>query len=290
MSERMRLGIPSLIEIPDFQRTVDLALELEVDFIELNMNMPEFCPESLRAKDIKRCHERTGLDFTIHMPDDTDLASFHDPIREGHVARFGETSRWAADAGAKLINLHLSPGIYFTLPDRKVWIYENYYAKFIGNLREAYGKVIQYAKDYGVKVCTENVTNFNIPFVARAIDDLCQMEDFYLTWDVGHDARTGYKEKEVLMRHADRIRHMHLHDYNGVSDHQVPGTGEIDIEAMLVFATNHDLTLLVETKTEDSLRKSISQVGKLMAGLGHANAKGTSPSKGRSPHLSGHRR
>jgi len=265
MRERTRLGIPVVIEMPDFQSTVDLALSLEVDFIELNMNMPEFCPESLPARTIRECRERTGLDFTIHMPDDTDLASFHHPIREGHVARFGETARWAAEAGAKLINLHLSPGIYFTLPDKKVWIYGNYYDKFIGNLREAYGKVIRYAKNFNVKVCTENVTNFNIPFVARAVDDLCLMDDFYLTWDVGHDARAGYKEGEVLMRHAERVRHMHLHDYNGISDHQVPGTGEIDIAARLRFAEERGISVLVETKTVRSLRESVEVVKAMLA-------------------------
>jgi sugar phosphate isomerase/epimerase len=260
MNESLRLGIPTLIEMPDFQRTVDLALRLKADFIELNMNMPEFCPEALPAKRVRECREETGLDFTVHMPDDTDLASFHDPIREGHVQRFGETARWAAESGARLINLHLSPGIYFTLPDRKVWIYQNYYHRFLGNLQEAYGKVIDYAREYGISVCTENVVNFHIPFVGRAIDDLCEIPGFYLTWDVGHDARTGYLEREVLLRHADRVQHMHLHDYNGVSDHQVPGTGEIDIPGMLRFARERGASVLVETKTEVSLAESVKAV------------------------------
>lgn len=264
MSERVRLGIPTIIELPDFEATVSLAQDLGADFVELNMNMPEFCPEALPARMIRECHERTGLVFTIHMPDDTDLASFQDPIREGHVARFGETARWAAEAGAKLINLHLSPGIYFTLPDRKVWIYERYYHRFLGNLREAYGKVIDYAKGFDLTVCTENVTNFQIPFVARAIDDLCAVDSFFLTWDVGHDARTGYQEREVLLRHADRVRHMHLHDYNGASDHQVPGTGQVDIAGMLDFASRHGLSVLVETKTRASLEQSMPIVRRML--------------------------
>jgi sugar phosphate isomerase/epimerase len=264
MTKPLRLGIPTLIELPDFQATVLLARQLQVDFIELNMNMPEFCPESLPAKVIRECHEHVGLDFTIHMPDDTDLASFHDSIREGHVKRFGETARWAAEAGAKLINLHLSPGVYFTLPNRKVWIYENYYDKFLANLEEAYGKVIDYAREYGITVCTENVTNFHIPFVAKAIDDLCRIPGFNLTWDVGHDARTSYLERPVLMRHADRIRHMHLHDYNGKSDHQVPGTGEINIPEMLAFAEEREMSVLAETKTVDSVRESIEVVKELL--------------------------
>ncbi|MEM0448763.1 MAG: sugar phosphate isomerase/epimerase family protein [Methanomassiliicoccales archaeon] len=265
MKEKVRLGIPTLIELPKFQATVTLAKKLGVDFVELNMNMPEFCPEQLSAEEIRACREETGLEFTIHMPDDTDLASFHDPIRQGHMARFGETARWAAEAGAALINLHLSPGIYFTLPDRKVWIYERYQDRFLGNLREAYSKVIEYAQQFGIMVCTENVANFHIPFVAKAIDELCGLPGFNLTWDIGHDARTGYQEKEVIMRHLDRVKHMHLHDYNGISDHQVPGTGEVDIPHFLDIAIRQGLRVLIETKSVDSLSESVSAVRRLLS-------------------------
>jgi sugar phosphate isomerase/epimerase len=256
----LALGMPTLIEMPDIGPTIALCQRLGLDFIELNMNMPEFCPESLPAQRLRRISEETGIGFSVHMPDDTDLGSFHDPIREGHVQRFGETARWAAEAGAKLINLHMSPGIFFTLPDRKVWIYERYYEKFIGNLLEAYGKIIDYARDYDLLVCTENVINFNLPFIARAIDDLCRLDHFHLTWDIGHDARTGYQEREVLMRHQDRVRHMHIHDYNGISDHQVPFTGTVDIMAALDFARAHKATVLVETKTEASVIESVRRI------------------------------
>jgi len=261
----LRLGMPTLIEMPELEATIDLCKELKLDFVELNMNMPEFCPESLPSSELERVAWDEGIYFTVHMPDDTDLASFHDPIREGHVARFGETARWAADAGAKLINLHLSPGIFFTLPDRKVWIYERYYDKFVGNLREAYGKVIEYASEYGLLVCTENVCNFNLSFVAKAIDDLCQTKGFNLTWDVGHDAKVDFQEMPVLLRHADRIKHVHLHDYNGKSDHQVPLTGKIDIRERLRFAVEHDCSVLIETKTVESLRESVKVVKSLLA-------------------------
>ncbi len=258
------LGIPTLIEIPDFNRTVDLATKLKVDFVELNMNMPEFCPESLSPAMIRKVSKEKGIDFTIHMPDDTDLASFHDCIREGHVKRFGETARWAAEAGAKVINLHLSPGIYFTLPDRKVWIYENYYDKFIANLREAYSKVIDYAAEYGIMVCTENVNNFHFPFISKAIDDLCELDRFYLTWDIGHDAKTDFQEQKVLLRHQARIKHMHLHDYNGRSDHQIPLTGDLDIKGMLRFARKHHCSVLIETKTAESVTQSVKVVRELL--------------------------
>jgi len=262
---RMPLGMPTLIEMPDIDQTVSLCQELGLDFIELNMNMPEFCPEALPAERLRRLHDETGIFFTIHMPDDTDLASFHDSIREGHVARFGQTARWAAQMGARVINLHLSPGIYFTLPERRVWIYENYYEKFVGNLREAYAKVIDYASEHGIRVCTENVNNFNLPFVARAIDDLCHLDRFYLTWDIGHDAKNDFQEGPVLMRHQSRVKHMHLHDFNGKSDHQVPLTGMIDIRSRLRFAQEHECSVLLETKTVGSVVESAKVVKHLLS-------------------------
>ena len=39
----MKIGMPTLIEVPDIIRTVELCKELGLSFIELNMNMPEFC-------------------------------------------------------------------------------------------------------------------------------------------------------------------------------------------------------------------------------------------------------
>lgn len=254
------LGMPALIEVPDLYDLVDLCQELELSFIELNMNMPEFCPEALDPQEVRDMTESTGIEFTLHSPDELDLGSLHPTIREGHLGRMREALGWCSQAGVKVLNMHLSPGIYFTLPDHKVWIYDRYADEFTANLWTSYSEMIPLARASGVEVCTENVNNFDLPFVAEAVDELCALDGFFLTWDVGHDARSGFREREVLLRHADRVRHMHLHDYNGKSDHQVPGTGMVDISGMLSFAKERDIRVLVETKTASSLRESVRAV------------------------------
>jgi sugar phosphate isomerase/epimerase len=182
------LGMPVLIELPDLQGTVDLCQTLELDFIELNMNMPEFCPEHLEPGEVCDIGQETGIEFTLHSPDELDLGSFHPTVREGYLGRMREALGWSSQAGVKLINMHLSPGIYFTLPDRREWIYGRYVDRFTSNLWRSYEEIIPLARASGVEICTENVNNFDLPFVAQAIDELCTMDGFDLTWDVGHDA------------------------------------------------------------------------------------------------------
>lgn len=93
----MKFGIPTLIEIPDFKSTVELCNELGLAFIELNMNMPQFCPESVEPTEIKRISEETGIEFTLHLPEETDLATFHEAVRLGHMERCKEAALWAGE-------------------------------------------------------------------------------------------------------------------------------------------------------------------------------------------------
>jgi len=252
--------MPALIEMPGLHDLADLCQELELSFIELNMNMPDNCPEALDPLEARDVARSIGIELTLHSPDELDLGSLHPTVREGHLGRMREALGWSAQAGVKVINMHLSPGIYFTLPDRRVWIYDRYIDEFTANLWSAYDEMLPLAKASGVDICTENVNNFDLPFVAQAIDELCCLEPFHLTWDVGHDARSGFKEREVLLRHEDRVRHMHLHDYNGKSDHQVPGTGLVDIPGMLDFARRRDIRVLVEVKDVPSLKASVKAI------------------------------
>ena len=49
----MKIGMPTLIEVPDLFRQLNCK-ELGLSFIELNMNMPEFCPERLTSELVKK--------------------------------------------------------------------------------------------------------------------------------------------------------------------------------------------------------------------------------------------
>lgn len=221
----MKLGMPTLIEFENFEDNIRLCQELKLDFIELNMNLPIFTPEALHVLDIIRLKQQHDIEFTVHLPEELDLSSFHPSIRRGHLERCQETMEWAKFAGISTINMHLNNGIYFTLPDRRVWI------------------------------------NFQIPFIQEAIEQLnASFDNFYLTWDVGHDAKTHFAEEPIFIKHTDRIKHMHLHDYNGKSDHQTLYSGQAPINERLELAQINNLSVVVEVKTSESLKESIERI------------------------------
>jgi sugar phosphate isomerase/epimerase len=258
------MGMPALIELSSVEENALLCQDLDLDFVELNMNMPYCFPQNLDPGQVRRLAGELGIDLTMHMPDDTDLGSLHPPVRQGTLDRSMEALDWAIDAELRLLNFHINPGIYFTLPKHRVWIFDKFYDQFRDNLVGAFSTLLDKANAHGVKLSVENVCNFDLPFIERVLEDLVRLPGFHLTWDVGHDAKTGYKERPVLLRHEDRLAHMHLHDYDGKSDHQVLFTGEIDVIGMVLFAQAHHMSVVLETKTIDSLVLSVHRLDQKM--------------------------
>lgn len=138
--------MPILIEVPDMIQTVKLCEELGLSFIELNMNIPEFCHETLSSELVRNLSARESIEFTLHLPEEIDLASFHPAIRQAHMARCLEAIRWAHEAGICLINMHIHSGIYFTLSKRKIWIYDKYQRQFLDNVTSALDILLKAAK------------------------------------------------------------------------------------------------------------------------------------------------
>lgn len=250
------LGMPTLIELRGLEETVQLCSRLGLSFVELNMNMPTFCPEELDAARVKRLSDESGIEFTLHLPEEIDLASFQPPIREGHLARCKQAIQWAADSGITLANIHMNFGVYFTLPDHKVWIYERHEDRYLTNILDSFPQLYRTAADRGVMLAIENASDFHLPFIQRALKRLSESQGFALTWDIGHDASSRYQDREVLMQYDPRIRHMHLHDYDGKSNHQVPMTGSVDIRSALAFAEERQLRVVIEVKAVEALTES----------------------------------
>lgn len=253
----MKIGLPALVEYTELNQLVDLCKELNLNFIELNMNMPYNFIENINPLKLRKITQDTGIEFTMHMPDDADLGTFYKSVREGFIKLFSDTLDWANEAGVKLLNIHIIEGAKMTLPHKKVYIYDQYSDEYLKNFTDSIEILSEKAQKYGIILAIENSSNFGKTYIQNVLDKATTYPNIKLTWDVGHDAVSGFTDKEYLMKNVQHISHMHFHDCKGKSDHQVPFDGDLNIEELICFAKEQDIKLLIEVKTIESLKKSV---------------------------------
>ncbi len=249
-------GIPVLIGHQDLRPNLELCRELGLDFVELNVNLPYSFPENISSREM-RAAMKDGMRFSVHLHDELDLGSLQPSVRQGHLERCEEVLRWGSRHGVFLINLHLNPGVYFTLPDRKVWVYQRYLDEHIDSLNSSLSRLSSLAGSLGIRICLENTGHFVLPFMRRAVESVLDLPSVGLCWDIGHDGRSGFGEEDFMIGHIDRVWHMHFHDWDGRSDHQIPYTGRLDCDRYLRTASERDMSVLVEVKTEEAVRTAV---------------------------------
>ena len=160
-----------------------------------------------------------------------------------------------------VLNMHFYEGTYFTLPDRKVYVYKEYFSEFIRKVAEFRYDCTEAIGNSGIKITVENTRAFMADFVAEGIDVLLQSPVFGLTFDTGHDAAHGFRQFPLLERHIDRLCHMHLHDYSAErGDHLPIGEGMLDINRYLKLARERNCRVLLETKTAEGVRCSAARI------------------------------
>jgi sugar phosphate isomerase/epimerase len=252
--------MPALVEYSTLNELVDLCLELKLNFIELNMNLPYNFIENINAEDLRKVTKETNIEFTMHMPDDADLGTFYDSVRRGYVELFSNTLDWAREAGVSLLNMHIIEGAKMTLPHKKVYIYEEYSDEFQNNFIKSIEKLSKKAEKYNIALAIENSKNFGRTYIQKTLDKSIIFPNVNLTWDTGHDAVSKFTDKQYLMRHKDKIAHMHLHDAQDNMDHQVLFEGSLNIQELMNFAKEKNIRCLVEVKTEEALIKSIHKI------------------------------
>ncbi len=259
----MKIGMPALVEYSTLNELVELCLRLKLDFIELNMNLPYNFIENVKPGELLKIKRDTNIEFTMHMPDEADLGAFYGSVRKGYVELFSDTIDWAEEAGINLLNMHIIEGPKMTLPDRKVYVYEQYSQEFENNFVNSISILSKKALKKDIRLAIENSSNFHHPYIQKILNKSILHPNVGLTWDTGHDAVSRFTDRQYLQLHENEIIHMHLHDAIGTRDHQVLFEGNLDIAGLLAFAKQKKIRVLVEVKTSEALEKSIKSLRKI---------------------------
>lgn len=253
----MKIGMPTLIELETLQDNVDLCKELNLDFIEINMNLPQFQIERLSVDEILNIQKIEKIFFTFHLPEDIDIAHFNKKIRNAHYEVIYETIDFMKKIKSPLLNMHMNKGIYFTLPHKKIYLYEEYQDEYQSRMSDFSEKMMNYLDESNITFAIENTGIFDTKFITDGLDTILRNSKFSLTWDIGHDFVSGKKDNNYMIKNEDRIKHMHIHDVKGNSDHVTLYDGNLDINHYIDFANNKKISAVIETKTIEALKTSI---------------------------------
>ena len=252
-------GMPSLIECDTIRDTVGLCRELGLSFLELNANFPNHQPQFLNAAELQKLAASAGIFYTVHLNDELYVAEFNPRVAQGYCDSVLDTIDFAKKIGAPILNMHLSTGAYYTMPDRRIRFYEAYQGRYFDGLARFRDLCTEAIGDENIRICVENTDGY-LPFQQKALELLLESPVFGLTLDIGHNRCSGSSDESFILDCADRLQHLHLHDVLGHKDHLPLGTGELDLKPYLELAK--DRTAVIEVKTVEGLRKSVAWVGK----------------------------
>ena len=249
-------GMPTLIETSTLEECAKLCAESALDFIELNMNMPQYQLHKIDVDYFRSISDKYGISYTIHLDENLNISDFNTYVAEAYKKTVADTIEIAKQLDSKVLNMHMAKGVYFTLPDRKVLLFSEYkeeYFKSIFDFRNMCESIIG---ENDIKICIENCDGYE-DFQKEAIELLLESEVFALTFDVGHNHGIGGTDEEFIMSHKDRLHHIHLHDAKGRKNHLTLGTGEIDIEKYISLAKEQNCRMVLETKTIEGIKRSV---------------------------------
>lgn len=252
----LHFGMPTLLENKNIEESAKLCRELTLSFVELNMNLPSYQPDKIDQKQLRMLTEQFGIYFTLHLDENINCCDFNPYVAKAYLRTIQEAIALAEELDMPILNMHLSQGVYFTMPDEKVYLFDackETYLESMQVFKETCERAIGKAK---IKICLENTDGFP-GFQKEALALLLSSPCFGLTYDVGHAYCAKNKDLLYLLHNKAKLYHMHLHDAKGQQCHLPLGEGQLPIQNLLSLAQETNSRICLETKTVKGLRQSV---------------------------------
>ena len=272
----IQFGMPTLVENRTLEDNATLCSSLGLKFIELNMNFPEYQTDRLEQTDeLIRIAEKESIYYTIHLDENLNIADFNRLVTDAYL----ETVRRSVEAAKKLLflrarygdssqkltlNMHMNHGIYITLPDRKVQMYDRDFDTYMDAIALFRRSCEEWIGESDLMIAIENTDGFR-NYEKKAIEYMLESPKFGLTWDIGHSKATGEKDVPFITEHEDRLIHFHIHDGSEQppKNHLALGDGKIDLMSRLELAQSRNARCVLETKTIDALKTSVEWLDRM---------------------------
>ena len=255
----MLFGMPTLIETNHLEECAELCQKLGLNFIEISMSLPQYTLNTIHVEKFQKTAEKYGIFYTVHLDENVNFSDFNSYAAEACKRYIADVIGLSKKLNIPTVNMHFHRGEHFTLPDRKVDLYEVYrdhYLKSIYDFRDMCENAVENAD---MKICIENCNGYP-EFQKEALSILLKSPVFGLTFDVGHNHGCCGMDEPYILQNKEHLCHMHLHDAMGKKNHMALGTGELDIRKYLALAGERNCRVVLETKTVEGLKSSVGWV------------------------------
>lgn len=267
----MQFGMPTLIENQTLEENVTLCSSLGLNFIELNMNFPEYQIDLLEQTDtLFRLADQFGIYYTIHLDENLNIADFNPLVRGAYLETVRKTiavaknlmslrDQYGDNSQPLIVNMHMNHGIHITLPDRKVQMYSRDFDTYMRSFVTFRSLCEEWIGGDDVMIAIENTDGFR-DYEKKAIEYLLDSPKFGLTWDIGHSKAVSEKDVPFILKYQEHLIHFHIHDgsESPAQNHLALGDGEIDLKERLKLAEIRNARCVLETKTIEALIKSVN--------------------------------
>ncbi len=259
----MDFGMPTLIELPGIEDCAKLCSELGLKFIEVNMNLPQYQPDKIDVDEFLSIAKKYGIYYTIHADENFDACNYNSFVAKAYFETLVATIKLAKAIKCPVINMHLHDGVRFSLPDKKIYLFEMYEDIYLSSQKKFVRICEEELLNNKIKICIENASGFR-SYHIHALDILINSNVFGLTLDIGHSYCNGGEDEKTILSFKDKLCHLHIHDAykteHTKKDHLILGCGEIDLHKYFDLANKTNSRVVLETKTVEGLKTSVDWI------------------------------
>ena len=227
-----------------------------IDYVEIFHDYPN--RDINDEKDLIDKMNSYDLKYTVHAPFiEVNPASVNPALAKASVDEIKRSVDLANTLDSNLVVIH---------PGRSIFNNDAEYMESVYRIAEDNLKIVgEYAKDNEVDTCIENLPRLR-GFMYQDIYQLAESLErinLPMTLDIGHAYTAGFTCDDVYF---DSIKHIHIHDNDGIRDSHLPlGEGIIDFKMFFeIFSKKgYDGIYNFELGSKEYVEKSIDYLKSL---------------------------
>ena len=104
----IKYGAPTMVEMENLRQGAEVCRSLNLDFLELNINFPQYLLTALDAEELRTIAEEYGIFYTLHLDDEMSIADFNPYIADGYCRTVYDAIELSKKLGIRKLNMHLS--------------------------------------------------------------------------------------------------------------------------------------------------------------------------------------